>query len=92
MIVKTEPYTKEQVAKVLQLRAQIEGLKLAEGVLDKLASEGERSSLRYVILYCLAISAQIMLHAGTHFNCLHLPLFLPLSVIVLRFPWKTSRR
>jgi len=49
MIVKTEPYTKEQVAKVLQLRAQIEGLKLAEGVLDKLASEGERSSLRYAL-------------------------------------------
>ncbi|KAE9401639.1 RuvB-like helicase 1 [Gymnopus androsaceus JB14] len=49
MIVKTEPYTKEQVAKVLQLRANIEGLKLAEGVLDKLASEGERSSLRYAL-------------------------------------------
>ncbi|KAJ3711095.1 RuvB-like helicase 1 [Lentinula guzmanii] len=49
MIVKTEPYTKEQVAKVLQLRANIEGLKLAEGVLDKLATEGERSSLRYAL-------------------------------------------
>ncbi|KAJ3713409.1 RuvB-like helicase 1 [Lentinula raphanica] len=49
MIVKTEPYTKEQVAKVLQLRANIEGLKLAEGVLDKLATEGEQSSLRYAL-------------------------------------------
>ncbi|KIK68829.1 hypothetical protein GYMLUDRAFT_188078 [Collybiopsis luxurians FD-317 M1] len=49
MIVKTEPYTKEQVSQVLQLRANIEGLKLADGVLDKLASEGERSSLRYAL-------------------------------------------
>ncbi|KAJ3901406.1 RuvB-like helicase 1 [Lentinula edodes] len=49
MIVKTEPYAKEQVAKVLQLRANIEGLKLAEGVLDKLATEGEKSSLRYAL-------------------------------------------
>ena len=49
MIVKTEPYTKEQVSQVLQLRANVEGLKLADGVLDKLASEGERSSLRYVM-------------------------------------------
>lgn len=57
MIVKTEPYTKEQVAKVLQLRANIEGLKLAEGVLDKLASEGERSSLRCVFVFCLSVHA-----------------------------------
>lgn len=90
MIVKTEPYTKEQVAKVLQLRAQIEGLKLAEGVLDKLASEGERSSLRCVSLYRVSISVYTKFHAGTHFSCLHLPLFLPLSMIVPRSPWKTS--
>jgi RuvB-like protein 1 len=44
--VKTDGYTRDQVAKVVQLRANIEGLKLAEGVIDKLASEGEKSSLR----------------------------------------------
>jgi len=49
LIVKTDGYTRDQVAKVVQLRANIEGLKLAEGVIDKLASEGEKSSLRYAL-------------------------------------------
>jgi RuvB-like protein 1 len=46
LIVNTDGYTRDQVAKVVQLRANIEGLKLGEGVIDKLASEGEKSSLR----------------------------------------------
>jgi RuvB-like protein 1 (pontin 52) len=46
LIVKTDRYTREQVAKVVQLRANTEGLKLGEGVIDKLAAEGEKSSLR----------------------------------------------
>jgi RuvB-like protein 1 len=46
LIVKTDGYTRDQVAKVVQLRANVEGLKLAEGVIDRLASEGEKSSLR----------------------------------------------
>lgn len=49
LIVKTEGYTKEQVAAVVQIRAQIEGLTLGQGVLDKVAGEGERASLRYYI-------------------------------------------
>jgi len=49
LIVKTDGYTREQVAKVVQLRANTEGLKLGEGVIDKLAAEGEKSSLRYAI-------------------------------------------
>ena len=46
LIVKTDGYTRDQVAKVVQLRANTEGLKLGEGVIDKLAIEGEKSSLR----------------------------------------------
>jgi RuvB-like protein 1 (pontin 52) len=45
--VKTEGYTRNQIGKVIQLRATVEGLKLGEGVTDRLAAEGERSSLRY---------------------------------------------
>ncbi|KAG8966764.1 RuvB ATP-dependent DNA helicase pontin [Tulasnella sp. 425] len=45
----TEGYTKEQVAAVVQLRAQVEGLTLGQGVLDKVAGEGERASLRYAL-------------------------------------------
>jgi RuvB-like protein 1 len=46
MIVKTNSYSREEVGKVVQLRANVEGLKLGEGVLEKLSEEGERASLR----------------------------------------------
>jgi RuvB-like protein 1 (pontin 52) len=49
MIVKTDAYNRDQIGKVVQLRATIEGLKLGNGVIDRLAAEGDRSSLRYVI-------------------------------------------
>ncbi|KAG6861827.1 RuvB ATP-dependent DNA helicase pontin [Termitomyces sp. Mi166 len=49
MIVKTESYTREQVGKVVNLRAIVEGLKLGPGVLETLAAEGERTSLRYTL-------------------------------------------
>lgn len=50
LIVKTDTYTREEIAKVVQVRANVEGLKLGSGVLDRLASDGERSSLRLVLL------------------------------------------
>ncbi|KAJ7494542.1 TIP49 C-terminus-domain-containing protein [Mycena galericulata] len=49
MIVQTEASTCEQVGKVVQLRANVEGLRLGPGVLDRLAAEGEKSSLRYAL-------------------------------------------
>ncbi|KAH9936775.1 RuvB-like helicase 1 [Epithele typhae] len=49
LIVKTMPYNQDAIAKVLQLRANIEGLKLGEGVLDRLAAKGSDSSLRYAL-------------------------------------------
>ncbi|KAJ6591574.1 RuvB-like helicase 1 [Mycena vulgaris] len=49
MIVKTDGYTRDQVGKVVQPRANIEGLRLGNGVLDHLAAEGEKSSLRYAL-------------------------------------------
>ncbi|KAJ7487642.1 RuvB-like helicase 1 [Mycena galericulata] len=49
MIVKTDAYTREQVGKVVQLRANVEGLRLGPTVLDRLATEGEKSSLRYAL-------------------------------------------
>jgi RuvB-like protein 1 (pontin 52) len=53
MIVKTDGYTRDQVGKVVQVRATVEGLKLAKGVIDRLAVEGEKSSLRYGL--CLGL-------------------------------------
>jgi RuvB-like protein 1 len=49
MIVKTQSYTRGEVGKVVQLRALVEGLKLGPGVLERLAAEGEKSSLRFVL-------------------------------------------
>ncbi|KAF7784081.1 hypothetical protein Agabi119p4_246 [Agaricus bisporus var. burnettii] len=49
LIVKTSTYTRDEVGKVVQIRAQVEGLKLGSGVQEKLAEEGERSSLRYAL-------------------------------------------
>ena len=46
MIVKTDAYTREQIERVVQTRANVEGLKLSPEVLNKLAGEGETSSLR----------------------------------------------
>lgn len=46
MIVKTDGYPREQISKVVQLRANVEGLKLGPGVVERLATEGEKSSLR----------------------------------------------
>ncbi|KAI6096752.1 RuvB-like helicase 1 [Pisolithus sp. B1] len=49
LIVKTDTYNREQIAKVVQLRANVEGLKLGPGVLERLAEEGERGSMRYAL-------------------------------------------
>ncbi|KIY66756.1 RuvB-like helicase 1 [Cylindrobasidium torrendii FP15055 ss-10] len=49
MIVRTDGYTREQVGRVVQLRAEVEGLKLSPDVVHRLATEGERTSLRYAL-------------------------------------------
>ncbi|KAG9034343.1 RuvB ATP-dependent DNA helicase pontin [Tulasnella sp. JGI-2019a] len=49
LIVKTEGYSQEEVAAVVQVRAGVEGLVLGPGVIEKLAGEGERGSLRYAL-------------------------------------------
>lgn len=59
MIVKTEGYTREQVGKVVHLRAIVEGLKLGPEVLEKLAAEGERTSLRFVHLVSPGINTEL---------------------------------
>ncbi|KAI0028151.1 RuvB-like helicase 1 [Vararia minispora EC-137] len=63
LIVKTETYARAQIAQVLQVRAQVEGIQLGPGVLDKLAEEGERASLRYA-LQLLAPAAILARMAG----------------------------
>ncbi|GBE78871.1 RuvB-like helicase 1 [Sparassis crispa] len=49
LIVKTPGYEREEIAKVIQLRANFEGFTLGSGVLEKLAERGSNSSLRYAL-------------------------------------------
>lgn len=78
LIVKTDSYTVEEVAKVVQLRANIEGLKLGAGVLDRLASEGERSSLRFVPFHIQTPTAN---ETDDHLHRYALQLLTPASIL-----------
>lgn len=66
MIVKTDNYSIDEIARVVQLRANVEGLKLSGGVLEKLAAEGEKSSLRYVFQpYSCVVLTQFQICTST---------------------------
>ena len=71
MIVKTDAYTREQIGKVVQMRANVEGIKLYPDVLDKLAGEGEKSSLRCVSFFPPLIMWSLFTFKKTvtPFNC-----------------------
>mmetsp|Transcript_21528 Transcript_21528/g.87831 ORF Transcript_21528/g.87831 Transcript_21528/m.87831 type:complete len:456 (-) Transcript_21528:1380-2747(-) len=47
MIIRTQPYSLEEVAQILAIRAQIEGISLGDDALPALAEIGGRTSLRY---------------------------------------------
>ncbi|KAI0773539.1 RuvB-like helicase 1 [Fomes fomentarius] len=49
LIVRTVHYDEASIAKVIQLRANVEDLKLGAGVLERLAKKGAESSLRYAL-------------------------------------------
>jgi len=66
LIVKTESYTREQVAKVVELRATVEGLSLGDGVLDRLSAEGARRSLRYSLQLLTPASILATLQGRKH--------------------------
>lgn len=59
---KTKGYTRDQIGKVIQLRATVEGFQLGEGVTDRSAADGERSSLRYGA--CLAVESVLTAFAS----------------------------
>lgn len=49
MIVRTFPLDREEVQQVLGIRASVEGLVIADDALSRLADEGEKSSMRFVL-------------------------------------------
>ena len=49
LIVRTRPYTKDEIKEILKIRAAEEGVKVSEDALERLAELGEERSLRYAI-------------------------------------------
>ncbi|KAH9808754.1 TIP49 C-terminus-domain-containing protein [Melampsora americana] len=49
MIVRTVPYNREEIKKILSLRAKVENLKISEAALEKLTDRGLSTSLRYAL-------------------------------------------
>jgi TBP-interacting protein len=49
LIVRTRPYTKDEIKEILRIRAEEEGVEVSEEALEKLAELGEQRSLRYAI-------------------------------------------
>ncbi|ODM97777.1 RuvB-like helicase 1 [Orchesella cincta] len=61
VIVKTSPYTKEEMLKILRIRAKTEGLVIESDALELLSETGERTTLRYAVqlLTPSAVTAKI---------------------------------
>jgi len=49
LIIRTLPYTFAEIRLIVRLRAKTEGLNVTDAAVDALASEGEKSSLRYAL-------------------------------------------
>jgi RuvB-like protein 1 len=49
LIIRTLPYTLEEIRLIIRLRARTEGLNVSEAALETLADEGEKSSMRYAL-------------------------------------------
>lgn len=49
MIVRTYPLERDEIKTVLDIRARVEGLEVSAEALDRLADEGEKSSMRYAL-------------------------------------------
>jgi DNA helicase TIP49 (TBP-interacting protein) len=83
------------MSRVIGLRANTEGLKLGSGVLEKLANEGEKGSLRYVfqslytssVVLIISFVSLVML-----FNSSHLPQSLEHSLADSRSKSRTSAK
>jgi len=49
LIISTRPYTRDEIRKILEIRAKEERVKITEEALEKLTSIGEQSTLRYAV-------------------------------------------
>ena len=73
LIVKTDGYSPEATAKVIQMRANVEGLHLGTDALSHLAQQGD-NSLRYAhspSIHPIILLIETTLHSGITYNYYH---------------------
>ena len=49
LIITTEPYSRDEIKKIIEIRAEESGIKLSEEALEMLTDLGEKNSLRYAV-------------------------------------------
>ena len=49
LIITTEPYSRDEIKKIIEIRAEESGIKLSEDALEMLTDLGEKNSLRYAV-------------------------------------------
>ncbi|WP_456328283.1 RuvB-like domain-containing protein, partial [Archaeoglobus sp.] len=49
LIITTEPYSREEIRKIIEIRAEESKIKLSESALEMLTDLGEQNSLRYAV-------------------------------------------
>lgn len=57
LLVKTTPYTRDEMSTIIGIRAKTEGIKLSEGALQRLATVGVEHTLRYPLLLLIPTNA-----------------------------------
>lgn len=60
IIVRMKPYGQEEVAQILQIRAQTEGIKMDNDALQELSAIAEKASLRYSTAGLLHVDSSIL--------------------------------
>lgn len=61
LIVRTLPYSQEEMVQIIKIRAQTEGIQLDDESLDLLGETGTKTTLRYYLnYYCLVIQTYFM--------------------------------
>lgn len=72
MIVRTLPYSREEILTILGLRARTEGLKIKEDALAWLADQGVKTSLRWAHFLHFMLTSTILLRKYTKLLLSHL--------------------
>lgn len=102
LIIRTLPYTLDDIKSIIQIRAKTEGITLSEDSLNHLAESGVKTSLRYLLYYLTYALFNILhhlipfffffLHIDTLSNCLRPRVFLRELMGEIVLHWKMLKK